>query len=113
MTQLAINAYIKSAINLENSINLENYINLVEHPRNSSSLSIRIQRAFRLAKTIKYKVEKVVEHIEKVLDYYQGEDPLWLSTELMKLLQNNKLGNPQKYAALAEKAALLAESSNE
>ena len=31
----------------------------------------------------------------------------------MKILQENKFGNPQKYAALAKKSALLGESSNE
>ncbi|NES04540.1 MAG: DUF4209 domain-containing protein [Okeania sp. SIO2F4] len=100
MAELAVDAYIKSAIELEN-------------PTEWSSCFDQIERAFRLAKKIKNKVEEVVEHIEKVLDSYQGEDPLWLSAELMKLLQENKSGNPQKYAALAEKAALLAESSNE
>ena len=99
MAQLAVDAYVKSAIELEN-------------PTEWLSCFDQIERAFRLAKTIKYKVEEVVEHIEKVLDRYQGEDPLWLSAKLMKLLQENKSGNPQKYAALAKKAALLAESSN-
>lgn len=100
MAKLAVDAYMKSAIELED-------------PTKWTDCFGQIKRAFRLAKTIKYKVEKVVEHIEKVLDRYQGEDPLWLSAELMKLIQENKFGNPQKYADLAEKAALLAESSNE
>ncbi|MGD1704965.1 DUF4209 domain-containing protein [Dapis sp. BLCC M229] len=99
MAKLAVDAYIKSAIELEN-------------PTKWTDSFGQIERAFRLAKTIKYKVEKVVEHIEKVLDRYQGEDPSYLSAELMKLLQENKFDNPQKYAALAEKVALLAESSN-
>ncbi|MDJ0553830.1 MAG: DUF4209 domain-containing protein [Microcoleaceae cyanobacterium MO_207.B10] len=111
MAQLAINAYIKSAINLENSISL------VEHPRNSSLLFNRIERAFILANKInnnnKLKpLEKVVEHIEKVIDRYQ-ENPYHLSARLMKLLQENKLGDPKKYAVIAEKAARLAESSAE
>ncbi|MGK7920213.1 MAG: DUF4209 domain-containing protein [Trichodesmium sp.] len=111
MAQLAINAYIKSAINLENSISL------VEHPRNSSLLFNRIERAFILANKInnnnKFKpLEKVVEHIEKVIYRYQ-ENPYHLSARLMKLLQENKLGDPKKYAVIAEKSARLAESSAE
>ena len=111
MAQLAINAYIESAINLENSINL------VEHPRKSSLLFKRIERAFRLANKInnnnKLKpLEKVVKHIEKIIDRYQ-ENPYYLSANLMKLLQENKLSDPKKYAVIAEKAARLAESSND
>ena len=111
MAQLAINAYIKSAINLENSISL------VEHPRKSSLLFNRIERAFILANKInnnnKFKpLEKVVEHIEKVIYRYQ-ENSYSLSARLMKLLQENKLGDPKKYAVIAEKAARLAESSAE
>ena len=108
IAQLAINAYIESAINLENSINL------LEHPTKWSLLFKRIERAFRLAKKIKYKVEeeKVVQYIEKIIDHYQ-ENPYYLSANLMKILQENKLGDPKKYAVIAEKAARLAESSND
>lgn len=108
MAQLAVNAYIESAINLENSINL------VEHPRKSILLFKRIERAFRLAKKISSKVEeeKVVQYIEKIIDRYQ-ENPYYLSAKLMEILQENKLGDSKKYAVIAEKAARLAESSND
>ncbi|WP_375469582.1 DUF4209 domain-containing protein [uncultured Nostoc sp.] len=73
----------------------------------------RIERALRLARKINYQAELVVAHIEAVLDRYNGEDPLWLSIKLMELLEEYKLGNPTKYAALAEKAAIIAESSQD
>ncbi|NET43525.1 DUF4209 domain-containing protein [Okeania sp. SIO2B3] len=106
MAKLAINAYIKSAIELEDFTAIKLGI-----PTKWIGCYDRIERAFQLAKKINYQVEKVVEHIEKVLERYQGEDPLWLSAKLMELLQKNKLGCPKKYAALAKKAALLSESS--
>ena len=67
IAKLAINAYIESAINLENSINL------LEHPTKWSLLFKRIERPFLLAKKIKSKVEeeKVFQYIEKILDRYQ------------------------------------------
>ncbi|MDJ0733171.1 MAG: DUF4209 domain-containing protein [Nostocaceae cyanobacterium] len=100
MAQLAVDAYLQSATQLED-------------PEKWSCFCERIERALRLARTIKYQADAVVTHIEEVLDRYQGEDPLWMSATLMELLQEYKLGNSQKYAALAEKAAKLAESSHE
>ena len=99
MAKLAITAYLQSATELENS-------------NEWTLISYRIERALRLARTINYQVEGVVAHIEAVLDRYKGEDPLWLSAKLMELLQEYRLGDPAKYAALAEKAATLAESAH-
>lgn len=98
MAQLAVTAYLQSATQLEN-------------PEKWSCCFDRIERALRLARRIKYKDEVVVAHIEAVLARYNGEDPLWLSAKLMELLQESRLGDPTKYAALAEKAATLAESA--
>ncbi len=100
MAQLAVDAYLQSATQLED-------------PEKWSCFCERIERALRLARKIKYQADAVVTHIEAVLDHYKGEDPLWMSATLMELLQEYKLGNPQKYAALAEKAAKLAESNHE
>ncbi|MEH2276776.1 MAG: DUF4209 domain-containing protein [Nostoc sp.] len=100
MAQLAVTAYLQSATELED-------------PEKWSQCFERIERALRLARKINYQAEVVVAHIEAVLDRYNGEDPLWLSAKLMELLQEYKLGNPTKYAALAEKAATLAESNND
>jgi hypothetical protein len=98
MAQLAIPAYLESATKLEN-------------PEKWNQCYYRIERAYQLARQIKYDIETVISHIEAVLDRYQGEDPLWLSAKLMRLLQQNKVGNPVKYAALAEKYAALAEKA--
>ncbi|MDZ8260357.1 DUF4209 domain-containing protein [Nostoc sp. ChiQUE01b] len=97
MAQLAVTAYLQSAIELED-------------PEKWSWCFERIERAFRLARKINYQAEVVVAHIEAVLDRYKGEDPRWLSAKLMELLQEYRIGDPTKYAALAEKAATLAES---
>ena len=97
MAQRAIPAYLQSATILENP---EQWTHCVD----------RIERALRLARKIRHQDEIVFNHIEAVLDRYQGEDPLWLSAKLMELLQEYRFGDPAKYAALAEKAATLAES---
>ena len=100
MAQLAVTAYLQSATELED-------------PEKWNRCFERIERALRLARKINYQAELVVAHIEVVLDRYNGEDPLWLSVKLMELLQEYKLGNPTKYAALAEKAAILKESAKD
>ncbi|MFN6133349.1 MAG: DUF4209 domain-containing protein [Synechococcaceae cyanobacterium] len=97
MAQLAIPAYLQSATILENP---EQWTHCVD----------RIERALRLARKIRHQDEVVFNHIEAVLDRYQGEDPLWLSVKLMELLQEYRFGDPANYAALCEKAATLAES---
>ncbi|MEA5496757.1 DUF4209 domain-containing protein [Limnoraphis robusta] len=97
MAQLAVPAYIQSAIELENSARWVRCFT-------------RIERAFRLARKINYQVETVVQHIETVLERYNGEDPRWLSARLMELLQEYRLVDSRKYANLAEKAATVAES---
>jgi hypothetical protein len=100
MAQLAVTAYLQSAAELED-------------PEKWSWCFERIERALRLARNINYQAELVIAHIDAVLNRYNGEDQLWLSVKLMQLLQEYKLGNPTKYAALAEKAAIIAESSQE
>jgi hypothetical protein len=99
MAQLAVTAYLQSATELEDS--------------QWKQCFIRIERTLLLAHRIKYQTETVVAHIEAVLDLYNGEDPSWRSAMLMELLQEYRLGDPTKYAALAEKAATLAESAHD
>jgi len=98
MAQLAVTAYLQSARELED-------------PKKPNQCFIRIERALRLARGIRYQPEVVVAHIEAVLDRYNAEDPL--SLKLMGLLQEYRLGDPTKYADLAEKAATLAESAHD
>lgn len=97
MAQLAITSYLESA-------------NILEDPHNWTSCVDRIERSIRLARKVNHHFADVVTHIETVLDKYNGEDPLWLSAKLMELLQEYRQGDPSKYAALAEKAATLAEA---
>jgi Domain of unknown function (DUF4209) len=98
MARLAIPAYLQSATVLESS---DHWIYCFD----------RLERALRLSRKIKYQNEAVLAHIEAVLDRYKGKDPLWLSAKLMQLLQEYQFGNPVKYAAFAETAATLAEST--
>ncbi|WLT39423.1 DUF4209 domain-containing protein [Synechocystis sp. B12] len=100
MAQLAIPAYLESATTLESP---EHWTHCVD----------RMERALRLARKIRHKDEVVFSHIEAVVDRYNGEDPLWLSTKLMELLQEYRFGDPSKYAVLSERAATLAESSSD
>lgn len=99
MAQVAIPAYLHSATELED-------------PEQWTQCYDRIERAFQLARLINHEVDTVISYIETVLDRYQGEDPLWLSANLMRLLQKDKIGNPVKYAALAEKAAMRFENAH-
>jgi hypothetical protein len=102
MAQLAIDAYLKSA-------------KILEDPKEWLDCLKRTERAFHLAFEIKdqSKIDEVIRHIESVLDYYNGEDSLWLSAKLMYLLLEKKLGDTIKYATLAGKIAQSAESSSD
>lgn len=74
----------------------------------------RLERAMQLAARLGKKNEKyaiVVAAITDLLDRCNGEDPLFLSAELMRLLQERKEGNPNKYGGFCEKLALAAEKN--
>jgi hypothetical protein len=100
---LAVDAYLDSARQLE-------------HPENWTQCVTRAERTLQLAvylgKSGPYFL-KVIAYIESVLDTYQGEDPLFLSEAMMRLLLEYQIGDPVKYAALAEKAALRAEKGHD
>ena len=101
MAELAIVAYLESS-------------KILEHPEHWTPCEKRIQRAFRLANLLGRKsgnIEKVIEHIEFVLDKYNGDDPLFLSQRLMSLLIEARHGDPEKYSIIAEKCAIDAENT--
>lgn len=100
MAKLAVNAYLQSATELED-------------PQKWNRAYERIERALRLSRRIQYQADTVFAHIEKVLDLYKGEVTSFFSAKLMELLLEYRFGEPTKYAALAEKAAKLAESAND
>lgn len=100
MAELAVGAYLESA-------------EVLEDPEDWSECAERIRRALNLAASLgktNQPFRDVVAHIEAVLDRYLGEDPLFLSATLMEMLQDHGEGDSNKYAALAEKAALRSES---
>jgi len=102
MAEVAIEAYLESA-------------KLLEDPNNWPACAVRIERATRVAVSIgpsNKGFTQVFSYIESVLDKYNGEDPLFLSSRMMELLLEFSQGNPIKYAALAEKAATRAETES-
>lgn len=102
MAEIAINAYLESA-------------KILEHPEHWTSCEKRIHRAFQLGNLLGKKsgqIKKVIEHIEYVLDKYDGNDPLFLSQRMMSLLIEAKHGDPEKYIKLSEKCAIDAEGKN-
>jgi hypothetical protein len=95
----AVEAYLESAIALED-------------PDEWTRGFERIERAFRLSATLGKKAgayEKVVSHIENVLDKYNGDDPLYLSAKLMNLLLEHRHGDPVKYSMICSKVAIRSE----
>ena len=100
--QTAVRAYIESATRLED-------------PENWTESERRIHRALQIALSLgrnnNVLFREVIEHIETMLDKYQGKDPLFLSARLMQHLLEVNEGDPTKYAALAENAAITTESN--
>lgn len=103
MGQLAVSSYLESAKRLED-------------PRHWVATFERIERALQIAIRQGRNTDShtaVITHIEGVLDAYGGEDPLFLSAKLMRLLQERRSGDASKYASLAEKLALSAEANHD
>jgi hypothetical protein len=103
MAQLAIDAYLEVA-------------KILEDPSEWTQGFHRIERAFQLASQLGRTGEpfkKVIAYIEDVLYRLDGEDPRWFSNRLMELLLEAKVGDPTKYASLAEKNASKAAAAHE
>lgn len=103
MAKLAIDAYLRSAL-------------VLEDPENWSSGASRIERALRLSRMLGKKtglMDGVIKHIEEVLDKYEGSDPLFFSQRLMSLLQEVGAGEPKKYIKLSSEIATKAESEGD
>jgi len=100
VAQIAVESYLTSASRLMSS----------NHWPQSGQ---RIERALRISVRLGKKsssFEKVVEHIEKVLDKYGTNDPLFLSHSLMGLLLEFRQGQPEKFISLSGELATKAES---
>ncbi|MBP1466240.1 DUF4209 domain-containing protein [Candidatus Chloroploca sp. M-50] len=97
--ELAVNAYLAAAAVLEDPLHWPACMHRIERALQIGSLLGRNQ-APRL---------RILETIEEILGRYNGEDPLFLSARLMELLLEQRHGDPNRYAALAEKAAQKAE----
>ena len=100
MARLAIDAYLAAATKLED-------------PEKWPPCATRLQRALQLSASLGRanleSFDKVVGHIENLLQRLDGNDPLFLSARLMEMLQEYKTGDATIYAPLAEKAAVRAE----
>lgn len=102
--RLATAAYLESARHLEDPVHWP-------HCRDRAERALQIAASLgRSAKNQLY--ADVIAYIEEVLDRCNGEDPHFLSAEMMDLLQGQRQGNSAKYAALAEKAARRAETEH-
>jgi hypothetical protein len=103
MADLAVTSYLESAKALED-------------PYHWPATVKRVERAMQLAARWGRntgRLAEVVAHIEAVLANYDGEDPLFLSAKMMRLLQERGAGDPAANAARAEKLALRAEADQE
>jgi hypothetical protein len=104
MARLAVDSYLESATVLEDPVN---WVECV----------LRIERAVQLAAFLDKKVKgpyysKAISHVENVLAKYNGDDPLFLSIELIEVLQEQKAGDFEQYAELAHKIAMQAETKH-
>jgi tetratricopeptide (TPR) repeat protein len=103
MAQIAVASYLESAQNLED-------------PEQWTFPFQRVQRAVRIAIRLGKNnafFDNVISYVESLLAKYKAEDPLYFSAKLMRLLQEQRLGDFEKYAELSEKAAISAEQSGE
>ncbi len=102
MAELAIDSYLLAAMAFED---FEQWVRTLQ----------RLERAIQLASQLgrnnpKYPI--VVAAVTDLLDRCNGEDPLYLSAELMRLFLERGEGDPTRYADFAEKLALNAEAGN-
>jgi hypothetical protein len=103
MGELAVTSYLQSA-------------GILEDPENWTATANRLERALQISTQLGRSAKMftaVIGRIETLLDKYDGEDPLYLSAKLMRLLLQRKAGDPAKNAVLAEKLALRAEAAND
>lgn len=101
--QEAINSYLESA-------------DVLEDPVHWTDCAERIERALRLSIALGRKgqsFEKVIKHIESLLNKYDGEDPLFLSQRLMSFLLEVRRGDAEHYIELSRKIAENAEGSTD
>jgi hypothetical protein len=92
MAMAAVDAYIASATTLEDP---EQFVPSVQ----------RIERALQLAASLGKRNElyhKTIDHIEALLEKYQGQEQSFLPAKLMELLLEQRQGEREKYARLAE-----------
>lgn len=77
----------------------------------------RIERALRLAAMLRRnnpeRYNKIIEHIESVLDKYDGDDPKFLSVKLLDLLGDFGHDEPGKFFDLAVNIAEKARSASD
>jgi hypothetical protein len=103
MAQLAVHSYLESA-------------QLLENPEQWFSSFQRIQRAVRIASRLGKNndfLKLAIKYVESLLAKYQTKDTLYFSAKLMRLLQEQGLGDFVKYAEFAEKIAVSAEQSRQ
>jgi len=100
----AIEAYLESGLRLED-------------PKEWTSCHKRLERALRLASSLgkggTVQKARVLSVIEAMLKRHCGQDPLYLTLRLIRLLLEFKHGDPSLFAEFAKVAAMAAEASQD
>jgi hypothetical protein len=100
----AVDAYMASALNLE-------------HPKEWTPCQARLERALRLAAGLgkggAAVRDKVLSQIESMLRRHRGQDPLYLSLRLIRLLLEFRYGDAHEFAMLAATGAQSAEAAGD
>lgn len=101
--EMAVEAYLISAKTLEDY-------------KNWSATAHRLERAIQIGASLGKNAPaytNAVTHIEALILQCDGNDPSYLSLELMEMLIGRKDGNAIAYSALAEKLAVRAEEEHD
>jgi hypothetical protein len=102
MVKIAITSYLESAKQQED---FEKWTWTADRTERALQLSSMMKKDQTL-------LEEVIDYIFGLLDKCNGEDPLYLSAELMRLLQSKRKGDVEKYASFCEKLAKSSENQN-
>lgn len=100
----AVDAYVASALKLE-------------HPKEWTPCQARLERALRLAAGLgkggAAAKDKVLSQVESMLRRHRGQDPLYLSLRLIRLLLEFRYGDANEFATLADTGAKSAEAAGD
>jgi hypothetical protein len=103
MGELAITSYLESARTLEDPTHWPPSVERIERAMQLAAILGRNTQLFTI----------VVDYIESVLARLVGADHSYFSSRLMRMLLDRRVGDPQRYSAVAEKLSLAAEDKRD